>query len=228
MNLVTVLQWIFAILFFVALLIHIKRLFPSNLSTRQLAYDATFLAIILLMGFVPQMGYITILPGLSLTLLPIPVILGSYLFKNKRGWLYGLFFGLTSWIVALMNPVGFNAFFIYPWISLLPRLLFGLVSGFLFNILGKNPKMSRNAFLIGVTSFLLCGLHTLLVFGDLFIFYKDNILQLFLAKDILVEGLKLTFLGVILLGALGEMILSGLLVPLIAKSIIRFQEKKGK
>ena len=70
-------------------------------------------------------------------------------------------------------------------------------------------------------------LHTVLVFGALFIFYFGDILPYFQSTDILTEGIALTFTGVILVGASLEALLAGFLVPLLNKATSRFIERKG-
>jgi uncharacterized membrane protein len=200
----------------------------TSASVHQITIDAFFIAIIVLMGFVPQLGYITIVPGLSLTLLHLPVLLGAYLYGWKKGLLYGTAFGITSWLVALQSGVGFNAFFIYPWVSVLPRLLFGLIAGILFTILKKMPKIVRSGFSIGTMAFLLTILHTVLVFIDLWIFYPSEIKALFASTSAIGDGILLTFLGLIALGCLGEAVLAALLVPSLGNAIKKVNVNKEK
>lgn len=228
MDINTILLWIFVALFFLGLLFEFQKENPSSYSVRQIAFDAVFLSLILIMGFVPQMGYIQILPGLSLTLMHLPVLLGACLFGFKRGLLYGLFFGITSWMQALSSPVGFNAFFVYPWVSVLPRLLFGFLSGFFFQLLHKQPKIGRNPLVLGGMSFVSTLLHTLLVFGTIFLFDANGILPFFQSKDVITSGISLTFVGVIIVGALLEALLAALLVPLLSKACTRLLERNGK
>ncbi len=226
MNYQTVLIWAFALLFFVLFLFELRKENPSQTTVRQIAYDAVFLSIILIMGFVPQMGYIAVVPGLSLTLMHLPVLLGAYLFGWKRGLLYGFFFGFTSWMQALSSPIGFNAFFVVPWVSLLPRVLFGFLSGFFFKLLKNNPKISRNVCVVGAIAMALTLIHTFLVFGALFIFDFREMTAFFASKEIVASALKLTFGGVILLGAIGESTLAALLTPLLGKISLHLVERK--
>lgn len=223
----TILLWIFILLFLLALLFHTGREKSLGTNAKAIAKDALFLTLIVLMGFVPQLGYITLFPGLSLTLIHLPVILGSALYGPKKGLLYGFFFGVTSCLVAIQNPVGFNAFFVYPWVSVLPRMLFGFLCGFFFQLVGKNPKIGRSAWMIGLLSFLSSVLHTLLVFGCLFLFFGKEILPFFQSQEAVTSVLSLTFLGVILLGALGEATLSLILIPPLYKVALRTTNRKA-
>ncbi len=192
----------------------------------QLTKDALFLAIILIMGFVPQMGYITIAPGVSLTLMHVPVLIGCACFGWKRGWLYGLFFGATSCIQALSNPVGFNAFFIYPWISILPRVIFGLLAGLVFDLLKKLPKVLRGRLGIGLAGFLMTIIHTGLVFLDLFIFYPSEITAMFHSTSTIGNGLVVGFAVAILIGALGEALLGGIVTAILGPILKKLGERK--
>jgi len=225
MNYQTVVTWICLILFLLALLYESKKENQTTYAARQLAYDAAFLAIILIMGFIPQMGYIAVLPGLSLTLMHLPVLLGASLFGWKRGLLYGLFFGFTSWMQALSSPIGFNAFFVVPWVAVLPRAIFGFLSGLFFQLIKKNPRMIRNVLVVGSVSFALTIIHTLLVFASLFAFYFDAILPFFQSQEIMSSVLSLTFGGIIAVGALGEGVIAGILIPLLNKASMRLMGK---
>ncbi|MCH3908876.1 MAG: ECF transporter S component [Bacilli bacterium] len=221
MSTQTIVFWILLVLWVLSFLYGYKKSFPSSIKTKDIAVNAIFFAIILVMGFVPQVGYITIIPGLSLTLLHIPVLIGSYLYGWKKGALLGLLFGVTSWIEALLNPTGFNAFFIYPWVSILPRVLFGILSGLFFQLLRKTPKIYANGLAVGGISFLLTCLHTVLVFLDLFVFYPSELSALFIGGSSLVNGVTFTFLAVIALGMLGEATLSALVVPSVGRGLQR-------
>src|SRR5574344_1727157 len=106
MNYDTLIFWILLLLWGVFALAFYKRSSPSKIKTHDITLDAMFIGIIILMGAVPQLGYIQILPWLSLTLLHLPVLIGAYLFGWKRGLLYGTAFGVTSWIVALTRSTG--------------------------------------------------------------------------------------------------------------------------
>ncbi len=193
----------------------------------QLTKDALFLAIILIMGFVPNMGYITVAPGVSLTLMHIPVLIGCACFGWKRGWLYGLFFGATSCIQALQNPVGFNAFFVYPWISILPRVIFGLVAGLVFDLLKKLPKILQGRLGIGLAGFLMTLLHTGLVFLDLFIFYPSEITAMFHTSSTIGNGLVVGFAVAILVGAAGEALLGGVITAIVGPILKKLGERKN-
>jgi uncharacterized membrane protein len=226
MNYQVVVFWALFLVWFFAFTFVYRSFYPSRLKARDVALDAMFIAIILLMGFVPQVGYITIVPGLSLTLLHLPVLIGAYLFGWKKGALYGLAFGVTSWIEAMIQGGVFNAFFIYPWVSVLPRVLFGAISGFCFQYLKKNPKIYGSGWIVGAISFLLTCLHTGLVFADLYVFYPKEISAFFTSGNSLISGVSFTFLAVIALGMVGEASLAAILVPSTGRMMVKSEGRK--
>jgi uncharacterized membrane protein len=211
--------WVLFILWLLFFLASYKKNYPTSLKAKDIATDAFFIAIIAVMGFIPQVGYISVTPWLSLTLCHLPVLIGAYLFGWKKGTLYGLAFGITSWIEALLTGTGFNALFIVPWVSVLPRVVFGFLSGLTFQLLKKTPKIDGNGVAVGVISALLTCLHTVLVFLDLYAFYPSLIGSYFASSNPVAEGVALTFLGLIGLGMVGEASLAAISVPLVGKAV---------
>lgn len=217
MDSIWIIFWVFFALCIIGFLALIKKTFPTEIKVKSLAMDAMIIAIIVIMGLIPQVGYIMILPGLSLTLVHLPVLLGCYIGGPKKGLLYGLVFGLTSWYQAMFNMSGLNIFFIYPWISVLPRVLFGFIAGLVFSFLRKLLKGKDKFYVTSGTSFLLTVVHTALVFSCLFIFYPTEMISLFGSTQEITQGVTFFFFGVILLGAAGEALLAAILIPILGK-----------
>ena len=97
-----------------------------------LAQASVLTALILLLTFVPSLGYINI-GLLSITTIHIPVIVGACLMGPFAGMLLGSVWGISSWVYAMINPAVPSALlFMDPLISVLPRIIVGLVAGFLF------------------------------------------------------------------------------------------------
>ncbi len=95
-----------------------KRLF-------QLTLTAVFVTIILTMSLLPQIGFITVMPGVSVTLVHIPVIVGVFLVDRRNAIILGFFMGLGSMIASyIYGTTAFDLAFQLPWISILPRMLF--------------------------------------------------------------------------------------------------------
>ena len=92
--------------------------------TRKLTLTALFSAIIVVMTFVPYLGYIKV-GMVEITTLHIPVILGGLMLGFSGSVALGTVWGITCVINALfINPI-----FVNPLISLVPRVLVGVVIG---------------------------------------------------------------------------------------------------
>lgn len=98
----------------------------------EFTLTSIFGAIILLLSLVPNLGFITVLPGVSITIVHIPVIIGVFILGLKGGFVLGLFFGIGSLLASLIYAkTAFDLAFIYPWVSVLPRILFGLLAHYI-------------------------------------------------------------------------------------------------
>lgn len=97
-----------------------------NSRTREITLTAVLTAVILVLGFIPNLGYVSISPMVGFTTIHIPVFIGAYFGSRKVGGFLGLVFGLTSLFVAFTRPVGMlDPIFTNPLVSVLPRFLVG-------------------------------------------------------------------------------------------------------
>lgn len=176
----------------------------------SMTVDAFFIAILLAMAFVPSLGYIAVTPFLSFTLMHLPVLLGAALFGWKKGLLYGLIFGISSYVNALTGT-GFNALFAFPWVAIPPRVAFGLISGILFSLIGKLNKKGVKGIYLSLVCFFMTILHTILVFLDLFLFHYETVSSLFFSSQAIAASF--TFAAILGLGMLGEAILAAVIIP---------------
>lgn len=99
---------------------------------RELTFGSLIFAIILAMTFIPNMGYITI-GGIAITIIHIPVLIGAAILGWKWGLFFGTIFGIGSFIQAF-TYITTNAPFTNPLVSILPRMVFGLVAGIIFQL----------------------------------------------------------------------------------------------
>ncbi len=135
---------------------------------------AMFIAIIFVMALVPYLGYIQIF-AVSATIIHTPVIIGA-LFGGKRfGLTLGFAFGVSSFLVAIMRgATPFDLMFINPILSILPRIIFGLLIWYVYALLARVIKSKVT--LIFLTFILSSVFHTILVMGTAMIltpFYED-------------------------------------------------------
>ena len=180
---------------------------------KEMTLDALFLALVLVMTFVPNLGYISFTPLLTFTLMHLPVLLAAMIGGWRKGLLVGFFFGCSSFAQALTSTSAFNLLFIYPWVSIPPRMLFGFVAGLVFSLIGKLHKGPLKGLYLGLASAGLTLLHTSLVFLDLFIFFPDIIVAMFSSTSPLEYAPAFTMFTGLLVGVAGEMIIAGVVMP---------------
>ncbi len=120
-------------------------------STYELVLTGLFTAIILIMAFVPNLGYINLV-FIKATLIHIPVIIGSLFLGPKKGAFLGGVFGLTSFINNTMSPSAMSfafspvvAFQMFGpvgvlktlYICFVPRILIGVGAYFVFAAISR-------------------------------------------------------------------------------------------
>lgn len=104
-----------------------ERLPKRKLDTKSMVRAGILCALIIVMTIVPYTGYISY--GLvEITTLHIVVAVGAVMLGWQYGAVLGFVWGVTCILRALTNPLW--APFVNPMVSLVPRVLVGMVAGF--------------------------------------------------------------------------------------------------
>ena len=143
----------------------------TNLKTTNMVYYGVIMAIIIVMSAVPFLGFIQI-PPIAITIVHIPVIIGTILFGWKAGILFGLTFGLSSLFVAMTRGAATDLLFINPLISVVPRVIFGALIYPIYRLFEK--IQSSEALSIGLTGFVASVLHSVLVLTAIFLYLSNQ------------------------------------------------------
>ncbi len=146
----------------------------SRINVRTLAFVGMLTAIIFLMAFTP-LGYLRT-AGIDITFLMIPVALGAMLFGPGAGAFLGGVFGLTSFIQCFgLSPFGTALMGINPFFTVLtcfiPRILTGLLAGYIFRALQKNNKTRLFSYPVACLS---CALFNTLLFTSCVVLFFWN------------------------------------------------------
>lgn len=147
--------------------------------TRTMVLHAIFISIIMILTFVPFLGYIPIGP-LRVTTLHIPVIIAGIILGKKSGAIIGFLFGLSSLTVNTISPTVVSFVFspfisgniMSAFIAIVPRIMIGWIAGFIFFELNKKNVhqvvgMSISAFIGSLTN-------TILVLGGIYILFGSS------------------------------------------------------
>lgn len=117
-----------------------KQTAATSFTTRKLVITAVLGALTIVLSITPIGGYIPVGPAMA-TILHVPVIIAAILEGPLVGGLVGLIFGGFSFGRAWLAPmVPTDYFFRNPLVSIVPRVLIGIVAYFVYVGLKKLPK----------------------------------------------------------------------------------------
>lgn len=193
----------------------------KNTDLFQMTIISMMVALLMIQTFVPIFGYIPLGP-IDITIVHITVILSAVLFGLRTGAIVGTIWGLLSMLRAFLQPTPFNIIFLNPLISVVPRMLVGLISALAFKFLkDKFSKRLSYAITAGIGSLT----NTVLVLSAIYFF----------ASEVYANALGISETA--LLGALGtivvtngliEVVASIIILPLIAISLEKVLKRRGK
>ncbi|MFS1173935.1 ECF transporter S component [Enterococcus lactis] len=187
----------------------------SRNKTFRLVLRAILLAIIIVQAMVPWLGFIP-LGFISLTIIHITVIIAAVVLGPKDGMVIGLFWGIATIVRAYAMPTTpFDTLvFTNPIISVVPRVLVGLVAGLVFHwIYQKNKSITISSIFAGVLGSLV---NTVLVLGFMGLFYTGATADAYGVDSTL---LFKTLAGVSAINGIPEAIGAGIITPLLSKAL---------
>lgn len=204
----------------------------SGKKTYQMVLTALFTAIIIIMAFVPYLGYINLVV-IKATLIHVPVIIGSILLGPKKGGFLGFVFGCTSLINNTFNPsllsfafspfysigeIGGNFFSLI--ICFVPRILVGIVPYFIFIGIRKICKAKRGIDWLALPVAGVAGAltNTLLVMNLIYICFSE---QFAAAKEIAADAVYGVILTIIAANGIPEAIVAAVLTTAVCKVLLR-------
>lgn len=112
--------------------------YQTRQKTRKLVIVGMLSAISIFLGLT-GLGFINI-PPIKATIMHIPVIIGAIIEGPIVGGLIGLVFGLFSMYQAFTAPLPTSFMFWNPIIALVPRVLIGVVSYYVYTSMIKGAK----------------------------------------------------------------------------------------
>jgi uncharacterized membrane protein len=184
-----------------------------NMKTRQLTATALMIALTLILGLTP-LGFIKIpFTGIDVTLMCLPVIIGTVILGWRSGLLLGLIFGLTSTYTALTSPSPLLVpllkypLIMYPSIFI-PRLLIPLVTWGVYRLTIRLPK----AVGLGITAAAGSLTNTVLFLGMVFALGAKPLAENFHMTE---SAVGTTLALIVVTNGLPEMVVAILLCTLI-------------
>ncbi len=186
----------------------------------EMTLTAVLAALIILMTFTP-IGYIPINPVLKLTLITLPVAVGSVVLGPKAGAVLGAVFGLSSFITCFgMDSVGTYLMEISPLLTFImcfvPRVFCGLLPALIYKGIGENKIISVS---IATTS--TAVINTVLFLSTMWIFFGNDLTE---ASGLVIDSiitLFITFAGINALIEAGVCLIAG---TAIAKALLQVKK----
>ena len=204
-----------------------------NKKTYEMVLTALFAAIIVIMAFVPYLGYINLVV-IKATLIHVPVIIGSIMLGPKKGAFLGFVFGCTSLINNTFNPsllsFAFSPFYSVGeiggnfWslvICFVPRILVGVVPYFVYIGIRKLLKNKKGCdwLAIPVAGALGAFTNTLLVMNLIYFCFSE---QFAAAKEIALDAVYGAILAIIAANGIPEAIVAAVLATAVCKALKRY------
>lgn len=185
---------------------------------------AILAAVILLMSFTP-IGYFR-MPGIEITFITIPVVVGAIVMGPAAGGILGGIFGLSSFIQCFgMSAFGAALLAINPVFTLIlcliPRILVGLLTGFVFR---GFRKKTIPAFL--TASLGGAVLNTLLFVGGLVLLFGRSEFVTGLVTDMGGGNILAFFVAFVGLNGLIEAVACGVLGTAVSRAVYSLNTKK--
>lgn len=204
----------------------------TSVKTRNLVMTAVIAAIIIIMAFVPYVGYINLVV-IKATIIHVPVIIGSVLLGPKKGAFLGFIFGATSLVNNTFNPsllsFAFSPFYSGGnlWslvICFVPRILVGVVPYFVHRGIMKLAKEKKGAQYIALPAAGVAGalVNTLLVMNLIYFCFSRTLAA---AKNIAVSAVYDVILGIIAANGIPEAIAAALLTLAVGRALLRFMAR---
>lgn len=183
--------------------------------TYRLVIRAILTAIIILQTMVPFLGFIPI--GItSLTIIHITVIVAAIVLGTKDGMFIGLVWGIFTMIRAFTSPTTplDIAVFTNPIISVVPRVLVGLVAGLLFTIIYKKTKKVVAASIVAAIFGTITN--TVLVLTLMGTLYTGLVANTY---GVDASALFVTLGGIAITNGISEVITAAILTPILVKAL---------
>lgn len=198
-------------------------------SSRHLVLTALFIAIILLQSVVPWLGTLPLgafAIGAAVTIITFTVAIGAMVLGPRAGALLGFVWGAYSlWHAWTSAPSIGALIFRNPITAIVPRMLVGLIIGYLYWRFVKNRPMGQQTVWLAVLGALSAFVNTFFVLSITWIGFTVMHTTAFGIPD---SGLA-NYLIVSIAGFNGvfEIIVGAILVPLIGIPVLTFFNRQN-
>lgn len=188
----------------------------SKFSTRQLAVIGMLSSISIILG-VTGLGFIPI-PPVKATIMHVPVIIGAILEGPLVGAMVGLIFGIFSIVQAITTPTPVSFVFMNPLVSVLPRVLIGITSYYVYAAVKSKSKP------LAITIGAVVGTitNTIGVLGMIYIIYLGPYAK---TLNLSLSAAKKGILVIAITNGIPEAILSAVIIVSVVTAVNKIKHK---
>lgn len=197
----------------------------SRENLRKMVIIAMLSGICLFLGLT-GLGFIP-LPLFKLTILHLPVIIGAIIEGPVVGASIGFIFGLFSIYQNITTPTPMSPFFYNPLVSIVPRVLIGIVSYYVYRFLKE--KFENKRLSIGIAA--ICGslINTIGVLGTIYLIYFKDYATILMERGTIssnsIGKVAVALLSIIGTNGLAEATLSALISIPVIIAIFKIQKR---
>ena len=185
-------------------------------SIQRITRLGILMGLIILRTFIPNIGYIQ--TGLfSITTIHIPVLIGAALMGPIGGLVLGLTWGLTSYFYALTLGTIEAMIFLNPMVSIVPRVLVGLIVS--YTTLALDKVNVKEVLKYGLVAGIGTLSNTVLVLSSIFIFASEGVLSFNQAFSTIITIIIST-------NGLLELFAAVIIVPAVVKAIRKISPQR--
>ena len=184
----------------------------KSFTVRHMAVTGMLGAISVVLGMTP-LGFIPVGPT-NATIMHIPVIIGAIVEGPIVGMLVGLIFGISSLIRSITIPTPTSFVFWNPLVSILPRILIGLASYYIYKLSIKTTK--NEAVSLGIAGAIGTLVNTLGVLGMIYVLYAEKFVT---AIGLSADNAFKIISGIGITNGLPEMFVAMIIVTAVVKAI---------
>lgn len=183
----------------------------------RIAILGILMAIIFVQSLVPFLGFIPT-GFINITIIHITVIVAAIVLGPKYGSIVGLVWGLGTMIRAFTSPTSIidTMVFTNPIVAILPRIIVGIVAGYVYLALKKHFKNRLVA--MGISAAAGSLTNTVLVLGLMRVMYASVLSQAYATQTDLLNKLLLIIVGT---NGVPEMIAAIIIAPAISTAILK-------
>ncbi|MCC0784072.1 ECF transporter S component [Clostridioides sp. ES-S-0108-01] len=144
-----------------------------KVNVRKMTIIGVLSAISIMLSMTP-LGFIPVGPTKA-TIMHIPVIIGAIMEGPIVGGAIGFIFGISSLLNAIINSTVTSFVFINPLVSILPRVMIGVLAYYVYQLVIKSTnKVYISGLITGAIGSLL---NTAGVLGMIYVLYADKYLH---------------------------------------------------